>query len=91
MRPALVAQLALWLEHYADSMELDVWTSSTVVNAAQDPATKGWKVAVRKPDGTERIFKVKHIIMATGFKGGRGYVPQYPGMVSPLTKCKDTT
>lgn len=75
-------QLALWLEHYAESMELNVWTSSTVINAAQDPSTKGWSVTVRKPDGTERVFKVKHIVMATGFKGGRGYVPHYPGMVS---------
>lgn len=52
-----------------------------MVNASQDSFTKAWTVTVKKFDGTERIFKVKHIVMATGFKGGRGYVPQYPGMV----------
>ena len=62
-------------------MELNVWTSSTVVNASQDSSTKGWIVTVKKSNGIERNFKVKYVVMATGFKGGRAYVPQYPGVV----------
>ena len=65
-------------------MELNVWTSSTVTNATQDTETKIWSVTVKKADGIERVFKVKHVVMAMGFKGGKGYVPTYPGMVGPL-------
>lgn len=63
-------------------MELNVWTSSKVVRATQDDSTKKWSVLVKKQDGTERTFTVNHIVMATGFKGGKGYIPTYPGMVS---------
>jgi hypothetical protein len=65
-------------------MELNVWTSSTVINASQDAKSKNWNVTVKKPDGTQRVFHVRHIVMATGFKGGQGYVPTYPGMVGVL-------
>ncbi|KAF8960044.1 hypothetical protein BDZ97DRAFT_1835231 [Flammula alnicola] len=73
-------KLANWLEYYAEAMELNIWTSSTVMNATQDETTKDWSVTVKKPDGKERVFKVKHIVMATGFRGGQGYMPTYPGM-----------
>ena len=62
-------------------MELNVWTSSTVLSATQDAKTKGWAVKVRKADGTERVFHVGHVVLATGFVGGKAYVPTYPGMV----------
>jgi hypothetical protein len=66
-------------------MELNVWTSSTVTKAVQDPNTGRWFVTVEtKLPGTEtknRVLIVKHLIFAQGFSGGRGYVPHYPGMV----------
>lgn len=55
-----------------------------MTNATQDAETKIWSVTVKKADGIERVFKVKHVVMAMGFKGGKGYVPTYPGMVGPL-------
>ncbi|TFK35616.1 hypothetical protein BDQ12DRAFT_714647 [Crucibulum laeve] len=73
-------KLANWLESYADAMELNVWTSSTVTKASQDPENCLWYVTVKKSDGTERLFKVKHFILALGFKGGQGYIPEYSGM-----------
>lgn len=76
-----VRKLANWLESYAEHLELNVWTSSTVMGATQD-ASKLWSVVVKRDDGSQRIFKVKHLIFAMGFKGGEGYVPIYPGMVS---------
>ena len=62
-------------------MEINSWTSTTVVSAAQDEKTKIWAVKVKKTDGTERVFHVKHVVLATGFRGGKGYVPTFPGMV----------
>ncbi|KAF8150950.1 hypothetical protein B0H34DRAFT_730728 [Crassisporium funariophilum] len=73
-------KLANWLESYAESMEINVWTSSTVVKATQDAETKAWSVLVKQQNGKERLFKVKHVVLAMGFKGGQGFIPSYPGM-----------
>jgi hypothetical protein len=60
--------MANWLEHYAEVMELNVWTSSTVISSTQDPITKLWSVTVKQQDGKDRVFKVKHVVLATGLK-----------------------
>ncbi|KAF9048817.1 hypothetical protein BJ165DRAFT_1462890 [Panaeolus papilionaceus] len=75
-------KLANWLEHYAESLELNVWTSSKVEKATQDPVTKTWSVHVTKSDGTTRTFNVRHVVLATGFKGGQAYIPSFPGAES---------
>ena len=62
-------------------MELNVWTSSTVINTSQDPITKVWSVVVKQQDGKERVFKVKHIVLAIGFKGNQWNIPTFPGQV----------
>jgi cation diffusion facilitator CzcD-associated flavoprotein CzcO len=74
-------QLANWLEHYAEVLELNVWTSSTTMSVSQDPNTNKWHITVRRgQDGIERKFTVNHLIFATGL--GIGKTPIYPGMVS---------
>ncbi|KAK2460131.1 hypothetical protein APHAL10511_007810 [Amanita phalloides] len=72
-------KLANWLENYADVLELNYWTSSKVIKATQDEENM-WHVTVQQIDGSERIFKVNHLIFAMGFKGGDPNVPKYPGM-----------
>lgn len=55
-------KIADWLEFYARSLELNVWTSSTVSSATQ--GSDGiWKVVVKRhgSQGADRIFRVKHI------------------------------
>ncbi len=61
-------------------MEVNIWTSSTVVSALPDADNK-WTVKVQRSSGEERVFKVNHVVLATGFAGGTGNVPHYPGMV----------
>uniref|UniRef100_A0A0W0FNY1 Flavin-containing monooxygenase n=1 Tax=Moniliophthora roreri TaxID=221103 RepID=A0A0W0FNY1_MONRR len=74
-------KLAGWLESYAEFMELNVWTSSTVTSARHDTKASEWKVIVSKGDGTERVFNhIKHVIFATGLAGGEPNMPSYPGM-----------
>ncbi|KAJ6502848.1 hypothetical protein C8R47DRAFT_1007901 [Mycena vitilis] len=76
--PAL--KLGNWLEHYAEALELDVWTSATVKSATPTDAGK-WEVVVSLGTGpTERRFTVKHVVFATGLGGGSGKFPEYPGM-----------
>ncbi|KAJ6628886.1 FAD/NAD-binding domain-containing protein [Mycena sp. CBHHK59/15] len=75
--PAL--KLANWLEHYAEALELPVWTSSEVTSASHD-ASGSWQVVVSNGQGKDRIFHVKHLVFATGFGSYRGKLPIYPGM-----------
>ncbi|KAF8345497.1 hypothetical protein F5887DRAFT_1158732 [Amanita rubescens] len=71
-------KFANWLESYADTLELNVWTSSAVTKAIQDPSSKRWNVTVKRK-GAERIFNVKHTIFATGFGGAIPNTPKIPG------------
>ena len=77
-----LTQLANWLEHYAEVLELNVWTSSTTTAVSQDPNTSKWYITVKRGhglDGIERKFIVNHLIFATGLGGPK--TPIYPGMV----------
>jgi len=70
------------LEHYAEALELNVWTSSTVLSLTQDPITKLWSVTVKQKNGKERVFKVKHVVLAVGFKTDQWNIPTFPGQDS---------
>ncbi|KAL4064295.1 hypothetical protein V8B97DRAFT_2111878 [Scleroderma yunnanense] len=72
-------KMADWLESYAQSLELNVWTSASVISV--EPGTKGkkWSVRVVRDDGRERIFGVNHIVFAMGFGSGKPNVPNIPG------------
>ena len=59
-------KLAGWFEYYAESMELNVWTKTTFINAEYDKAKKNWNVKLKLSDGNEKIMKPKHIVMAVG-------------------------
>ncbi|KAH9484751.1 Indole-3-pyruvate monooxygenase YUCCA1 [Psilocybe cubensis] len=73
-------KLANWLESYAESLELNVWTSSTISDVRQDPATLKWHVSVKRGDGTDRKFEVNHVVFSTGLGSGVGNIPKYPDM-----------
>lgn len=72
-------KLADWLEFYAQTMELDIWLSSTVSSAKQNPSTGKWDVTVKRGDGTERLFHVDHVVIALGLGAGKPNVPEIPG------------
>ena len=78
--PAL--KMGDWLEFYAHSLELDVWTSSTVsrVSPSSDAKFK-WHVHVKRADGRERTFEVNHVVFCLGIGGSVPHMPTYPGMV----------
>ncbi|KAG5651879.1 hypothetical protein H0H81_007073 [Sphagnurus paluster] len=76
-------KLANWLESYAEALELNVWTSSVVVGATQ--VGDAWQVTIKRGDGSERSFTVKHVIFATGLGANDGAVPVYPGMGVDVT------
>lgn len=77
-------QLADWLESYAEALDLNVWTSSSVVSAVQDGDK--WNVCICRGDGSQRTFTVNHVVFATGFGLEESVSPTYPGMVRHWTR-----
>ena len=72
-------KLANWFEHYAEAMELNVWTSTEMVTGAYDEAAGHWTVTLRNvADGSERVVKPRHVIYATGVSA-IPVMPNLPG------------
>jgi cation diffusion facilitator CzcD-associated flavoprotein CzcO len=69
-------KLADWLEFYADSMELNVWTRTSFLDGRYDDADKRWTVHVRRTDGSIRTMRPGHIVVAAGVSG----LPSVPAL-----------
>jgi putative flavoprotein involved in K+ transport len=72
-------KLADWFEFYAKAMELNVATSTTLVHGEFDPITHRWTAHLKRADGTTRIIRPRHLVMALGV-AGLPSVPKLPGM-----------
>jgi cation diffusion facilitator CzcD-associated flavoprotein CzcO len=59
-------KIANWLEFYADTMELNVWTSTEFTGGSFDDKSQQWALNVRRCDGTMRTLRPRHVIFATG-------------------------
>ncbi|PIL34654.1 hypothetical protein GSI_03433 [Ganoderma sinense ZZ0214-1] len=71
-------KVADWLEHYASSQELTIWTNSELkTRPAYNKADRRWDVTVVR-DGVEVQLRPAHIVLATGSLG-RPIVPDFPG------------
>lgn len=69
--------IAGWLETYAWAMECNVWNSTEFLGAEYDEAKGEWAVRVCHTDGTERVLRPRHLIMANGI-AGRPLVAKLP-------------
>ena len=71
-------RMANWQEAYAEMMDLNVWTKSTIErNPTFDEATKQWTVSVVRDGQAPRKMKVNHLVLATGFSG-EPRLPSFP-------------
>lgn len=63
-----------------------MWTSSYVEKVIQGaPGSPRFTITVSRLDGTKRMFKVNHLVLAIiGFGGGEPNIPEFPGMVSTV-------
>ncbi|KAF5389572.1 hypothetical protein D9757_004106 [Collybiopsis confluens] len=76
---APAAKLAGWLEFYADTLELNVWTSCEAKKAEQT-ANGTWTVSLIFSNGKERTFNnLHHVVFATGLSGNQPNMPSYAG------------
>ena len=73
-------KLAGWLEAYAEAMELNVWTSTEVVNADYDETTSRWTVQLRTGVGEIRTMQAPHLIVAVGGSSSVPNKPDLPGL-----------
>lgn len=71
-------KLANWLEFYAESMEVNVWTKTTFLRAEYDNSQRRWTAQLRLADGSIRIMRPRHVVLAVGVSGLPN-VPQLPG------------
>jgi cation diffusion facilitator CzcD-associated flavoprotein CzcO len=67
-------KLADWLEFYAESMELNVWTKTMFLGGEYDSSERRWTVRLSLADGSTRTMRPRHVIMAVGVSG----IPSVP-------------
>jgi putative flavoprotein involved in K+ transport len=72
-------KIANWLEFYADTMELNIWTGTEFTGGSYDENSDRWTLAVRRDDGTERVLRPRHVIFATGVSA-IPVMPDIPGL-----------
>ncbi|MEE4598574.1 NAD(P)/FAD-dependent oxidoreductase, partial [Streptomyces sp. DSM 41524] len=55
------------------------WGSSTLEHGAYDEDSGTWEVRIRRADGSVRVLRPQHVVLATGVSG-IPYVPTLPGL-----------
>ncbi|KAH7881049.1 FAD/NAD-P-binding domain-containing protein [Lentinula edodes] len=74
-------KLASWLEQYADSQDLVIWTRSTILPTPKyDYTSKKWTVVVSR-NGEHLTFHPAHIVIACGTLGH----PRIPSIINMQT------
>lgn len=71
-------KLANWMEFYADSLELNVWTSTTFLDGTYDNDACRWTVRLQLPNGNIRLMRPSHVVLAIGITG-TPHVPKFEG------------
>ena len=71
--------LANWFEAYVEALELNYWTATTLKSGRYDEAAGCWEVTLEKGDGTARVMRPKHLVLATGVSA-IPVMPELPGI-----------
>jgi cation diffusion facilitator CzcD-associated flavoprotein CzcO len=62
-------KLANWFEAYVESMELNYWTGTAFESGAYDESDGRWTVVLGRADGSRRMMRPRHVVVATGVSG----------------------
>ncbi len=69
-----------WLDCYATLMNLNFWGSTEALGASFDEVAREWQVELRLADGSVRVMRPKHVVLAVGGVGGKPRIPDLPGL-----------
>ncbi|MFD4195734.1 flavin-containing monooxygenase [Amycolatopsis thermoflava] len=72
-------KLAGWFESYVDAMEINFWGGTTFEGGAYSAESGTWEARLRRADGTVRVLRPRHLVIATGVSG-IPFVPRLPGL-----------
>ena len=61
--------LADWFETYVRALELNFWTGTEFLGGEYEAPEGRWTVRLRRADGSERVMRPRHVVMATGVSG----------------------
>ncbi len=67
-------KIANWLETYVEAMEIAFWTRTSFEGATYDAQAKCWAARLKLADGSTRVVRPRHIVMATSVSS----VPNIP-------------
>lgn len=71
--------LGNWFEFYADVMAINCWTGTEFVGGTWDETEGCWTVQLKRPDGTERVMRPRHLVFANGVSS-YPMIPDLPGL-----------
>lgn len=61
--------IANWLELYAEAMEINVWTGTTLEGGSYDDGDGRWSLRLSRAEGGARTMRPRHLVMATSVSG----------------------
>ena len=59
-------KLANWFEIYAEALDLNVWTGTSLTSGTYDDVAARWRLTLTRADGTTREVRPRHFVFATG-------------------------
>jgi cation diffusion facilitator CzcD-associated flavoprotein CzcO len=72
-------KLADWFDAYVAGMEINYWTGAELIAGEYDQDRHHWHAAIRRADGSQRILRPRHVVVATGVNGIPN-IPNIPGL-----------
>lgn len=72
-------KLANWLETYAEALDLNVWTSTSLQYANYDEETQLWDIQIIR-NGKKMRLETPNLVISTGVSGSIPKKPSLPGI-----------
>jgi cation diffusion facilitator CzcD-associated flavoprotein CzcO len=72
-------KFADWLEFYAKTQDVNVWTGSNFVGGRYDDDAQRWTIRVQRADGSVRELHPRHFVVAGGLFAGPK-IPEVAGL-----------
>jgi len=72
--------LAHWFEAYVTALELNYWAGTSMESGAYDDAVGEWRIKIKRSDGSERVLRPRHVVMATGVSAIPIWPDDLPGL-----------